>query len=433
MKPVLTACFLVMLLSLTLATALAEASDTDENKKAGESTRETPETQSFGGPSSVGGQVKADQTIQMAPYHFTGAEKEIEPWYEFKSRVSKDHGFSFGGDYNLSYQGASESLGEDNAAGGILRLYATWTLTGRGTPDTGALVAKVENRHRIATDIAPQQLASEIGYAGLTSIIYSDAGNLLTNLYWQQSFKNNRWAFIAGIVDTTDYVALYGMANPWTEVSNLVFSTDPTIPVPNQGLGGALLGRIKDNYYLLAGLADTNGDPGDTGDSFDSFFDDHEYFKHVEFGWFPTWENRYVENTHVTFWQADERKEAGVPEGWGASFSFSRMINKQWLSFLRAGYSDGGGGSMLERSLGAGVGYYRQTRKDFMGMGVNWGQPSEGTFGKLDDQVTFEWYYRFQIFRHMTFTPSVQLLVNPALNPEEDRIWVLGIRTRITL
>jgi carbohydrate-selective porin OprB len=33
---------------------------------------------------------------------------------------------------------------------------------------------------------------------------FSDAGWLLTNLFWHQSFFENRVAFVAGIVDTTD-------------------------------------------------------------------------------------------------------------------------------------------------------------------------------------------------------------------------------------
>ena len=58
---------------------------------------------------------------------------------------------------------------------------------------------------------------------------------------------------------------VYGLANEWTDFSNLAFSTDPTIPAPDQGLGAAALVRITPNYYLLGGLADANGDPSDPG------------------------------------------------------------------------------------------------------------------------------------------------------------------------
>jgi porin len=78
-------------------------------------------------------------------------------------------------------------------------------------------------------------------------------------------------------------------------------------------------------------------------DSVDGFFNDGEYFKHIEVGWFGSWESRFDDNIHLTYWHADERTEAGVPDGWGVQFSFSRKLGERWLPFLRIGYADGGG------------------------------------------------------------------------------------------
>jgi porin len=386
----------------------------------------------FGGAASVNAQVQADHRAWRTQYRFEGFSRHLQPYYDFKARIKKEHSLAFGADYNALYQGANQSLGEDRAAGGVVRLYGNWTLIGQGTPDTGSLVFKVENRHRLGTDIAPQELAGEIGYAGLTAITFSDAGLLLTNLYWHQTIKQGRAAFIAGIVDVTDYVDVYALINPWTDFINLAFNTDPTIPAPDQGLGAAVRMDFLNNYYLVAGLADANGDPGNPGDSFDSFFNDHEYFKHVELGWFSSWQNRSTDNIHLTAWQVDEREMVQVDDGWGLAFSFSQKIGQRWLPFIRAGYSDGGG-APLDRSVSAGLGYFRQERSDVLGIGINWGRPAEEIYGAgLDDQYTTEVFYRLQAFPHLTITPDLQLLVNPVLNPEEDRIWVAGLRMRLS-
>ncbi len=386
----------------------------------------------FGGAASVGAQVKADREARTIPYRFEGFTHSFQPYYDFKARTQKDHGLAFGADYNALYQAASDSLGTDHAAGGVVRLYGTWTLVGRDRVDAGSLVFKVENRHRLGTDIAPQDLASEIGYAGLTATPFSDAGSLLTNLYWHQSFEQNRLAFVVGIVDVTDYIDVYAFINPWTDFINLAFSTNPTMPAPNQGLGAAMRWSFIDHYYVLAGLTDANGDPGDPQDSIDSFFRDHEYFKHVELGWIGSWQNRFTDNIHLTGWQVDEREAAQVDEGWGLAFSFSRKLDDHWLPFLRVGYSDGGG-ALLDRSVSAGVGYFRQDRSNVLGIGLNWGRPSEEIFGAgLDDQYTAEVFYRMQLFPHVNITPELQLLVNPAVNPEQDHIWIAGIRTRLS-
>jgi len=51
----------------------------------------------------------------------------------------------------------------------------------------------------------------------------------------------------------------------------------------------------------------------------------------------------------------------------------------------------------------------------------------------LDDQYTAEAYYRFQLLEMLAITPSVQFLVDPALDPDESAIWVFGLRVRVAL
>ena len=88
---------------------------------------------------------------------------------------------------------------------------------------------------------------------------------------------------------------------------------------------------------------------------------------------------------------------------------------------------------MWEGASSAGLGYHTRNKGDLLGLGINWSRPSEDTFGPgLDDQYTAEIYYRFQLLKVLTITPDVQLLVNPALNPDEDLVAVFGIRGRIS-
>lgn len=386
----------------------------------------------FGGPGSVGSQMQSDDQVKKSPFHFKGLTRYLMPYYNFKSQVNQQIGLSFGSDYAMLFQGATETRDENYAAGGVWRFFGTWNLIGRGTAYNSSLVYKVENRHTFGTEIPPQDLASEIGYAGLTSVTFSDADWLLTNLYWLQTFNHNRIAFEAGIVDVTDYVDVYGFINPWTDFNNLAFSTSPTIPAPSQGMGVALNIMFTDQVYLLAGFADTNGDPANPGNNFETFFDDSEYFKHIELGWISSWKNRFQDNIHLTAWQTDQREKADVPSGWGLAFSFSKKIDERWLPFLRAGYSNGGG-ALLDYSVSAGLGYFVQERSDVIGFGFNWGQPSDQVYGAdPKDQYTAELFYRIQLFQHTTITPDIQLLVNPALNPEASTSWVFSIRTRFS-
>ncbi|UCE89053.1 MAG: carbohydrate porin [Pseudomonadota bacterium] len=386
----------------------------------------------FGGPSSVGPTLKEDDEVKTPVFRWDGIQRGLQPYFDWKGRVNKQHGLAFGSDYTLLYQGASEGLGgEDDAAGGILRLFGTWTALGRDSGNTGSLVYKVENRHKIVTDIPPQDLGFAIGYAGLTAAPYADYGWGLTNLYWKQRFKQGRISFVAGVVDATDYIDVYGLVNPWTAFSNLAFSTNPAIPVPNQGLGAAVGAMVTERLYIIGGLADANGDPTEPGDMFDSFFDDNEYFKHIEVGWTSSQDRIYLDNMHLTLWQVDEREKAGVADGWGAAFSFAKFLNDTWMPFVRIGYANDGG-ALWEKSLSAGVGYYLTRRTDLLGIGLNWSEPSETAVAPgLDDQYTAELFYRLQIAQQFAVTPSLQWIKDPALNPNEKQIWVLGVRARL--
>ena len=403
------------------------APETDGERVAGYAN-----TAQFGGPNSVGAQVKSDDKVKQSSYRFQGFTQAIQPYYDFKARTHVRRGLAFGADYNVLFQAANDSIGDDKAASGALRLFGNWTLTGRDSTQQGSLVFKVENRHRLGTDIAPQALASELGYAGLTATPFSDAGSILTNLYWHQSMVGDDVAFVGGIVDTTDYLDVYGLVSSWSDFLNLAFSTNPTIAAPNQGLGLAFRVSFADHYYFLAGIADANGDPSDPLAG--TFFSDREYFKHAEFGWVSSRAEQFNDNIHLSLWQADRREEADIAGGWGGSASFNHLINKRWLPFVRLGYSDGGGGALMERSASTGFAYYRQRKSDVIGFGVSWGRPSIKTYGAdLNDEYTTELYYRLQLFQHTTITPNIQWLVDPALNPDDNQLWVVGLRVRLNL
>jgi porin len=388
-------------------------------------------TAGFGGPASVGAQLRSDEAPKGSLFRPQALSAALASYSAFKDRLRDEHGLSYGMDYNLLYQHADKSLGERNAAGGVLRLFGTWTLFDQASAHPGAIEFKVEDRHRLGTEVAPASLAGQIGYAGLTAVPFSDAGTILTNLYWHQSFRDNRLAYIVGIVDVTDYVGVYGLVNPWTDFINLAFSTDPTTPAPDQGFGAAVRWNPAEHYYVLAGLADANGDPRDPMDSVDGFFNEREYFKHIEVGWFGSWESRFDDNIHLTYWHADERTEAGVPDGWGVQVSVSRKLDARWLPFLRIGYADGGG-APLERSVSTGFAYYPSSDNSVFGLGINWGRPNRDSFGNTsNDQYTVEAYYRFQLFEQLAITPDLQLIKQPALNPEQDFIWIAGLRARL--
>jgi porin len=384
----------------------------------------------FGGPDAVENQLEEDDQ-----------EKEplldldfLQRYRDWKAKVREKTGIHFGGDYSAQAFFAHGSAGDDHAGSGMYRFFGTWDLVDREGDHPGAFVWKVENRHRYS-DVPPSDFGFETGYVGLVGPPFSNQGWRTTNLYWRQRFAKGRFAVLAGFLDATDYVDVYALASPWTGFTNLAFSTgSASIALPNDALLGiAAAGMLTDNLYAIAGFGDANGDPKDPFEGFETFFEDHEYFKSFEIGWTDSQEQLVSDNVHLTFWHIDERDEAGTPSGWGLNFSASKLLGERWMPFLRAGWANDGG-SLLDRSVSAGFSYQAVRGRDLLGVAFNWGRPNKDSFGPgLDDQWTFEVFYRWQVLRELAVTPSLQLLIDPALNPDESTIWMLGLRLRYAL
>jgi carbohydrate-selective porin OprB len=52
--------------------------------------------------------------------------------------------------------------------------------------------------------------------------------------------------------------------------------------------------------------------------------------------------------------------------------------------------------------------------------------------GDLDDQGALDAFYRVEVTPQIAVSPTLQLIINPVLNPDKDAVWVLGIRSRFT-
>ena len=390
----------------------------------------------FGGPGSVGVQLKDDN---QTPATGDFIKDNMPGWFSIKQEMVEKHGLAYGLNLSTLYQSASASLGDDAAWGGIVQLPASWTVLNRGGKNTGTIVFKVENRSKLSTDLSPQDLGIQgIGAASIVGTQFSDKGWILTNLFWQQALNDGRFKYVVGQIDNTDFMDVYGMINPQTSFMNLSFSTNPTIGIPDQGFGGGLGTLIGENIYLAASLMDAAGDPSDPLESLDQFFDNNEYFKHIEIGYTTSPDRIYFDNIHFVYWESDaQAKSTGESKGSGWTFSYATFIDDKYLPFLRIGDSDGGGGALLERMVSAGLGIYNGDTRELFGIGLSYGKASEdpvGGFGtNLDPQYSGEIFYRFQLSQHLAITPDLQVIIDPVLNPAESSVFVAGVRLRLNL
>ncbi len=369
----------------------------------------------FGGPNSVEEALSEDRVDVK--------RGGLDRWNAWKDSLDDDYGLRFSVEYNALGQGYSESAaGEDRSAGGNARIFGSWTLVGKDTPNHGSLVFRIDHRHRY-TDLSPQDAGIAAGSALPTGTLFSGREWGLVNLQWSQAILDGRGGFVFGFTPADDYFHAYALAGPLTAFSNLAFSTGGEITLPDTGLGVAGGTMLGEHWYWKGGVHDANGDSTDP--NFD-VFGDWELYKNLEIGWTSGQDMLFVNNLHLGAWHSDERSEAGVPESWGIVGNASWYLEKhRLLPFLRGGWSDGGA-ALLDGQVSVGAGK-RLRERDLAGVGVSWGSPSAQG---LRDQWTTELFYRIQL-GNLAITPSVQLIVNPALNPEEDKLFVGSLRGRV--
>jgi len=380
----------------------------------------------FGGPNSVNAQLAEDDIFKFPSFRFPEIDESMKPWFDWKKALNEKHGLRLGTDYSTLYQRASDVVtGDKYAMSGALRFFGNWTLVGRGTKNSGSLVFKVEHRHKIGSDVAPAGFAGNVGYLGVTGTLYSDAKGVLVDLNWQQRFNNGAGGLVVGRFDPNDFIDVLGYANPWTTFSNVAILLNTSMAFPDASWGIGAGSWINNQWYALGTVNDANGTITDT-----SFFEGgSELFKSVEIGWSPSRKDRYFNNINVTYWQVDEREALSIPKSDGIGISANKMLGEKWMLFGRVGWSDGLAPLMQKTAT---LGFIHRTNKhsDLLGLGVNLGDPSNEA---LREQTTTEFFYRWQVAQNFAVTPSVQWLIDPAFNTNEDDIWIVGFRARFTL
>ena len=268
-------------------------------------------------------------------------------------------------------------------------------------------------------------LGGEAGYIGQTAVLFSDIGWQVIDFNWQQGIGDSG-GVIAGRFDPSDYASVLGYANPWTAFANLATLLNPAVAFPDAswGVGGGTW--LGDNWYVKGSINDANGNL----ENYEWFRDGSEFFKWGEVGWSPSHGERYTTNIHFAAWHVDDREQVGLESAQGITTGANWTNDDQrWMFFGRAGWADGDA-AFYEESYT--LGFMRKFRRnaDLLGLAVNWGQPPQD---ELDAQTTGEFFYRLQLAQNLAITPNLQLLRDPALNNEEDTVWVTGLRIRLTL
>jgi porin len=425
--------FIVLFLSLASA-ALAESSDESapDNPQMAEDLRDL----TGHNPVSIIEESIQDDAKKEYFFQLPGVDNVLNPWYDFKEDLSAEHGLNIGFSFMHLYQWASDSVGpEDDASGFEFAFDGTWTFLGRGTDSPTIAGFQFIYKDRLGTELAPLPLFTQLGTLYPTAAALQKTDPALAQFWIQQQFEN-RWGFRLGKLFPIGAYDYFPLKNFRTDFIDALNAANLAIPLPDYGLGGFVMYRPQPNIYCRAGFHDANADVEKSG--FDTLFDEGELFKILELGFYPGIKERQpgrppLGDVHVSFWHQDERDKANVDDGWGFVVSGSQWYGR-YLPFLRYGYAEDvtRGPALAEHMINGGVAIDNifGRENDRIGIGLTWSRPTNKA---LDDQGQVDMYYRIQVTPEIAVSPTLQFVIDPVRNPDEDEIFILGIRTRIDI
>jgi len=355
-------------------------------------------------------------------------ERIHEVWDGWNRTLEQNARLRLGMNYTAVFQHASAAaFGPRDAGGGDFDFFGRWQAIDKSGKWPGFVYFQTEARHRY-TNISPAELGPSVGSLLGTTTTFNAQSFSLAQLYWDHGSFEDRFRYRVGKMDPgLLWDAGRYVSDNYAFLSQAFSDTAP-MALPERGLGVLAAAYPHGELYVLAGLHDANGRKGTSG--FDSL-GQGEFFYALELGATPKFGEIGGGMYHATFWYSDAKEQAGVPSGHGFAVTLEQEFgaNGAIVPFVRYAYGEGAG-RRVRQLLAAGLGVEQVFGQsdDIAGVGLAWAQPTDRA---LRDQYVLEVFYRFHLTPYVHVTPDIQLLIDPSYAPDEDAVWVFGLRLRV--
>ena len=154
----------------------------------------------------------------------------------------------------------------------------------------------------------------------------------------------------------------------------------------------------------------------------------------VEFAYTPGASKYYFNRINVNFWHSDEMTENDgsflvTQSSRGFSIQGTWFIQEKYIPVVTFALSDGNGANSLSKLNISLMHAWLFKSHDMLGVGINYTESTIADRG----QVLSEIFYRFTLSKALVITPTIRLILNPALDENRDFLGYYGIRTRISM
>jgi porin len=378
---------------------------------------------------------------RKAPYYRLDV-KVSQPWFDWKKRLNDNTGIKLSFNYTSQFLGATSVIQDgmqQTAFSGIFDATINWNFINRKKDkNKGSLIFWVDSRHLYYGETPPHFLNFNAGSALLPALKFNKWTFRTLEFYYQQQLFNGRAGLVVGKIDMPDWFTYHGLLHPMMHFSDLGFSVNPTVNWSNPGFGIVAGGWLdkKKRFGIQAGLNDVAGDNLNSPNFLDmgtTGWENGKFLKMVEFMYAPT-SNPYFSRIGLTYWHsdellADEGSWFQTPSSQGFTVQGTWFIKEKYIPIVTFGLSDGMGANALTKlNLSLMHGWYFQNH-DMFAIGLNYTESTISGRGQYLSEI----FYRLTVSKALVITPSVKMVLNPALDSERTFLGYYGVRTRISL
>lgn len=317
--------------------------------------------------------------------------------------------------------------GADNLGLYTFDFAAKWAVFDASTAGTAGWVStQIEAKSGLGAAGDTQSPQANLGTVTAPAQIWSEVNGVrLPELAWQQSFRDGEWVALVGVVSQGNYLDANSYANSGSsQFLNSALVNSMVLPLPDHNFGLNLQWQPAKEWYALLGVTAGDAPAGSvpwTGFSWD------QWSVVGEVGYAP---GDWLGLGPGVFRVQPFVAQAGGPVQGGFGVNFQQQLGRHspfgWFGRFGVGGSQVAAGASTQVGTGFAmkgpierVGLWKTRGNDVAGVGFVWSQPSATSQPVIhENEFVLEAGYILQLTPTARIQPDVQLVWNPAFNPE---------------
>ncbi|MFO1415502.1 MAG: carbohydrate porin [Burkholderiales bacterium] len=370
--------------------------------------------------------LRADRQRGTLYQRISGAYADYTQW---KAQVEKDTGLAFSMELSFLQQ-----WGRPNGGSPALQIDATpsldWTVFRSSVWGTGSLQVAYDAVPTYPTRRDAAAIGSSLGV--VTPINDIDHRSLIfAQLSWTQATPDNKWLATIGQYPLWNFDGNEFLDNQQQNFNSYILSQNGSSTYRATGWGAYVQWNATPTIQLVGGVQATNNLSGQTLTTRNASKDCCTWFGYAQ--WTPRFAGMGAAQYSVAYFDTPAVPAQPASRNW--SVNAVQHLSSTWALFGRANGASGYAGTIRNSyALGAAmIDPLSRAPTDQVALAVGVSDlagPPATPAGARDEKV-IEAYWTWTFFGGLLVTPSLQVIVDPALDPARRSVSVLALRATL--